>query len=217
MATKATVPTVANGDSWSAAQHNTYLRDNIEALWPYTTQGDLAYASAANQLSRLAKPSVDSVLKNTSGGVPSWLAISEILSFASVYHNTTQSVSSGTPTVLAFNAEYSDLQGWHDNVTANGRITVNANGLYQASCYLQYAAVGGSGFYWDTVELLRNGTAVARDRRKQEVDAYDKMFSITFPIFEASAGNYFQIQFEQNSGGVRTVIAGATFSMLRVK
>lgn len=217
MATKATVPTVANGDSWSAAQHNTYLRDNIEALWPYTTQGDLAYASAANQLSRLAKPSVDSVLKNTSGGVPSWLAISEILSFASVYHNTTQGLSTGVATILGFNSEYSDLQGWHDNVTANGRITVGANGVYQASCSLKYSAAGGSGTYWDTVELLRNGTEVSQDRRRQEVDAYDKMFAVTFPMFEASAGNYFNIRVEQNSGGLRTVYAGATFSLLRVK
>ena len=78
MATKSTVPTVANGDSWSASQQNTYLRDNIEALWPYTTAGDIAYASAANQLSRLAKPSVDSVLKHTIGGVPSWVALTHL-------------------------------------------------------------------------------------------------------------------------------------------
>jgi len=69
-----TVPTVSNGDSWSAAQHNTYLRDNMAALFPYSAAGDIAYASASNALSRLAKPSVDSVLKMGSGGVPSWLA-----------------------------------------------------------------------------------------------------------------------------------------------
>lgn len=73
-----TVPTVSNGDAWSAAQHNTYLRDNMAALWPYTTAGDIAYASAANQLSRLGKPSVDSVLQNTSGGVLSWVAKTQL-------------------------------------------------------------------------------------------------------------------------------------------
>lgn len=78
MATKSTVPTVANGDSWSAAQHNTYLRDNIEALWPYTTAGDIAFASASNQLTRLGKPSVDAVLKNTSAGTPSWLPLTSV-------------------------------------------------------------------------------------------------------------------------------------------
>lgn len=217
MATKSTVPTVANGDSWSAAQHNTYLRDNIEALWPYTTAGDLAYASAANQLSRLGKPSFDSVLKNTSAGTPSWLAISDLLSFASVYHNTTQNVATGTPTAILFNAEYSDEQGWHSTVSNTSRITVTANGYYQASCYLLYSAAGGSGLYWDTVELRRNGTVIAKDRRKQEVDAFDKMFCITFPIFQMSAGQYLEIYLEQNSGGTRTIASGATMSVLRVK
>lgn len=75
MTTYTAVPTVSNGDSWSAAQQNTYLRDNMAALFPYSAAGDLAYASASNALSRLAKPSVDSVLKNTSAGTPNWLAL----------------------------------------------------------------------------------------------------------------------------------------------
>lgn len=72
MPTKSTVPTVANGDSWSAAQHNTYLRDNIEALWPYMTAGDMAYATSSNQLTRLAPPGALSVMQH-SGTAPSWL------------------------------------------------------------------------------------------------------------------------------------------------
>lgn len=48
------VPTVVTGDSWSAANHNTYLRDNLAALWPFTAAGDIAYASSATALARLA-------------------------------------------------------------------------------------------------------------------------------------------------------------------
>lgn len=217
MATKSTVPTVANGDSWSAAQQNTYLRDNIEALWPYTTAGDIAYATASNQLARLGKPSVDSVLKNTGTGTLSWLAISDFLHFASVYHNTTQNVPTATPTAIVFNSEYSDDQGWHSTSSNTSRITVTANGYYQVSCYLLYTSTGGSGFYWDTIELRRNGSIVAKDRRKQELDAYDKMFSVTFPIIAVNAGQYLEIYLEQNSGGTRTIVAGAMMSVLRVK
>lgn len=92
------VPTVANGDSWSAAQHNTYIKDNFAAVWPYTTAGDLAYASASNILTRLgissvggilystgaapawlAKPSVDSVLRHTGGSVaPAWVSLTNL-------------------------------------------------------------------------------------------------------------------------------------------
>lgn len=92
-----TVPLLATGDWIDAAWGNTYWKDNFAALWPYTTAGDLAYGTgAASNLARLAlttggvlyggasapawlaKPSVDSVLKNTTAGVPSWLALADV-------------------------------------------------------------------------------------------------------------------------------------------
>lgn len=91
MATKSTVPTVANGDSWSAAQHNTYLRDNIEALWPYTTAGDMAYASAANQLARLAAGADGSYLESN-GASPQWTKLYRYMGFLL---NTTVALSIG--------------------------------------------------------------------------------------------------------------------------
>ena len=50
------VPTVATGDLWTAANHNTYVRDNFAAGVPdiFTTKGDLAVASAADVAQRLA-------------------------------------------------------------------------------------------------------------------------------------------------------------------
>jgi hypothetical protein len=62
-----TVPTVATGDLWTAANQNTYLRDNMAALFPYTTAGDIAVASAADALTRLALGDVGQVLKVLSG------------------------------------------------------------------------------------------------------------------------------------------------------
>ncbi len=49
------VPTVNTGDLWTAANHNTYLRDNFAAGVPdiFTTKGDLAVASAADAAGRL--------------------------------------------------------------------------------------------------------------------------------------------------------------------
>jgi hypothetical protein len=50
------VPTVATNDYWSAAQHNTYVRDNFAAGVPdiFTTKGDLAVATGADVAARLA-------------------------------------------------------------------------------------------------------------------------------------------------------------------
>lgn len=102
------VPLLATGDWIDAAWGNTYWKDNFAALWPYTTAGDVAYGvSASGALGRLgltvggvmyggaaapawlAKPSVDSILKNTSAGVPSWLALSDTRIKTKTHYNGT--------------------------------------------------------------------------------------------------------------------------------
>lgn len=66
-------PTVSDGDTWSAAQHNTYGRDNDLAYWVYTTAGDMAYAanSPADTLTRLPIGSAGQLLRST-GSAPAW-------------------------------------------------------------------------------------------------------------------------------------------------
>jgi hypothetical protein len=86
--------TATTGAVYTAAQFNTYTRDNFNALWVGTTAGDIDYytsASAKNRLANvaggvltggasapawLAKPaSADSFLKGTSAGSISWRAL----------------------------------------------------------------------------------------------------------------------------------------------
>lgn len=206
-----TVPTVNNGDSWSAAQHNTYIRDNFAAVWPFTTAGDLAYASASNALARLGIGSSGKLLKSN-GSAPAW----GDLDFASVYRSSTMTANSGVASEIFWNAETVDAPGWHDNVTANGRITVNATGYYLVSVFLQYSTSGGSGNYIDTLALRLNGSEIMYDRRLQEVSAVAKLFAVTFPIYAASATNYFQIYLTQESGQTATIAANSRMSVLRV-
>ena len=68
------VPTVATGDTWSAANHNTYIRDNFAASVPdiFTAAGDIAYATAANAAAPLAIGAPGKVLISSSDGIPSW-------------------------------------------------------------------------------------------------------------------------------------------------
>ena len=68
------VPTVATGDAWSAANHNTYIRDNFAAGVPdiFTAAGDIAYATAANAAAALAIGSAGQVLISSSDGLPEW-------------------------------------------------------------------------------------------------------------------------------------------------
>lgn len=59
-----TVPTVATGDLWTAANHNAYIRDNFAAGVPdiFTTKGDIAVGSAADAAGRLGVGSNGQVL-----------------------------------------------------------------------------------------------------------------------------------------------------------
>jgi hypothetical protein len=72
-----TVPTVATGDTWSAANHNTYIKDNFAAVWPGTTAGDMDYYTSATAKSRLAIGTSGTVL-TSSGTAPQWSATSAL-------------------------------------------------------------------------------------------------------------------------------------------
>jgi hypothetical protein len=61
----ATVPTVATGDLWTAANHNSYIRDNFAAGVPdiFTTKGDLAVATGPDAAARLAAGSDGQIMQ----------------------------------------------------------------------------------------------------------------------------------------------------------
>lgn len=155
MTTYTAVPTVSNGDSWSAAQQNTYLRDNMAALFPYSAAGDLAYASASNALSRLAKPSVNSVLKNTSAGTPSWLALSQLKGAL----HTIGGVDFA-PSGQAFSGTWADITGASVNLTLEVACTIvviaSVVGYQNSSGYVFWVRsnINGAG---DTGVLPYNG------------------------------------------------------------
>lgn len=68
------VPTVTTGDLWTAANHNTYVRDNLAAGVPAIIQaaGDLAVGSGLQAATRLAKGSNLQVLEMSSAGDVAW-------------------------------------------------------------------------------------------------------------------------------------------------
>ncbi len=208
--------TAVTGATYTAAQYNTHTRDNLTAIWVYTTAGDIAYATGATTLARLGLGAEYKFLQvNAAANAPQWGG----LQFASVYHNTTQNLTNGTPTALAFNSEISDLPGWHDPAINNSYITPtipSAVGFYIASIFYEYTGAGGSGHYYDVIELMVNGVSVMRDRKYYEVDAFTKAATITFPIYQINSPLRAEIFVTQNSGGTRTVQSGCIFSLLRV-
>jgi len=72
------VPVMATGDWVTPGWVNTYVGGNMSAIWVGSAVGDMEYYLSATEKARLAKPSVDSLLKNTNAGAVSWLAINAI-------------------------------------------------------------------------------------------------------------------------------------------
>jgi len=67
------VPLVAVGDLWTAANQNTYLKDNFAAVWVGTTAGDIDYYTGAANKARLAASNGGVLLSGAAA--PSWLGI----------------------------------------------------------------------------------------------------------------------------------------------
>ena len=66
------VPLVAVGDLWTAANQNTYLKDNMAAIWVGAAAGDMDYYAGAANKSRLA--AVNGGILQSGAAAPSWLA-----------------------------------------------------------------------------------------------------------------------------------------------
>ena len=63
--------TAVVGATYTAAQYNTYVRDNFTAIWAYTTAGDIVYAAGATTLTRLGIGANGSYLESN-GSAPVW-------------------------------------------------------------------------------------------------------------------------------------------------
>lgn len=82
--------TAVTGATITAASHNTGYRDNINALWVYAGAGDIAYATGAADLTRLAIGAAYSRLRVNAGGTaPEW---------GGALPRVASTASSGTPT-----------------------------------------------------------------------------------------------------------------------
>lgn len=67
------VASVVTGQTYSAANFNTDVRDNINGIWVLTTAGDMLYATSSSAAGRLAAPASLGLMQNVPGGPPSWL------------------------------------------------------------------------------------------------------------------------------------------------
>jgi hypothetical protein len=130
-------------------------------------------------------------------------------------HNTTQSITTGTDTAVAFNAEFQDSAALHDTVTNNSRITIptGEGGQYLFTASVEFASsptgqrkimfrIGGSS---DVALVTVDAAAGSQPTRLTTVYQY-----------QASAGDYLEVFVSQNSGGSINLAATPLFSATRL-
>ena len=170
-------------------------------LNPSTTLGDIEYrSSTANTNTRLGIGSTGQVL-TVAAGVPSW-ATPAGGGFAGVLVNgSDQNLANATNTILAWNAEVFDTNGFHDNATNNSRLTVPTGkaGYYeiQANVSFNLNSTGERNY-----AILKNGTAVNYFNWSPGTQYNSMSSSIVVNLAE---GDYVQLRAYQSSGGSLTV------------
>jgi len=124
------VPTYTTNQLITASHANTYWRDNINELWPFTAAGDIAYASGAADLTRLAVGADGYVLRST-GTLPAWEAYERVVHWRIVPKDVSVSVGSGQD--YMFIPSY--LNGYNlisahagvDTPSSSGAVTIRIN------------------------------------------------------------------------------------------
>jgi len=134
------LPTFITGDLFTAANANTYWRDNFEAGAPgiFAAAGDLVYATAADTGAALTLGSAGEYLTVNAGATaPEWR---NIFSGCHVSMTTDQTIATQEYTKVVFDTEVYDTDSYWstDNTDA---VTIPIDGVYQCSGTVS----------WDTV------------------------------------------------------------------
>jgi hypothetical protein len=186
----------------------------VKALNPETTLGDIAYRSAtANTNTRLGIGSTGNVL-TVAGGVPTWAAPSAGSTFSGclIYNSANISLSNGTTTLLTWDTEVLDTDGYHSTSSNTSRITIPAG---KAGKYL----VIGKVYYSQNASGRR---IVAIRKNSSSLTEFETTPGSTEPtilatyIVDLAVGDHVEMTAWQNSGVTLTAQNGgqiySTFS-----
>jgi len=179
---------------------------NIDGL--LTTTGDTYYASAAGTPARLGIGSTSQVL-TVAAGIPTWATPASGTTFVgcSIYKSGVQNIANNTATTLTWDSEVFDTDTFHSTSVNTDRITIPSgkSGKYLFCWNVAYTAAN-TGYRGNT--FLKNGTTVNYQYTPAVGTAAEMSLCATY-IDSATAGDYYTLTAEQNSGGALDIRGGA--------
>ena len=217
------------GERVSASKMNE-ISNALTVLYPYTAGGDIAYASDADTLAALAKPSGLALLQSTSAGVPSWVVGGSAgqvvrrniagtgfeLSAANPHCIVSRSADfSYTSGVITWNTDVLDTGGWHSTSTNTSRITVPETGIYIPGAVLSYYEGSGGAAGPRIISLLKNGVDLMGFRYTGYTDGVPRSLLIPHMPISLAANDYLEVG--ANLSTTRTVLAAESrFWVMRI-
>lgn len=195
--------TAVVGATYTAAQYNTHVRDNFTAIWVYTTAGDIAYATSATALARLAKGSTayQTLRMNAGLTAPEWGGYIA----GKAKRTSNQSISNVTSTNVQFDSvSITRLVTWSGG--DNTKLSIGASGLFVYG--FTYSFDGGSGYreaniLKNGVELLPTRIATAAGETTLHGVADEEIFT---------SGDYLQLQVKHNNGSTINLRTASLFA-----
>jgi hypothetical protein len=173
----------------------------------YDAKGDLIVGTGADTFAKLTVGTNGHTLvadSSTSTGLK-WEAVSSTPSFVGcVVHKTWgtagQSLSNTTQTVIDFNGEIIDTDGFHDNSTNNSRITIPTG---KGGKYFLYArgAFDGNANGSRAVTIRKNGSDLLAEVHTWNAGGTYGASCDVSAIASLNAGDYIEMRLFQSSGG----------------
>jgi hypothetical protein len=191
--------------SWVAQDDSNAIQNAI-----VDAKGDLIAASAADTPARLAVGTSGYVLSPNSGETTGlkWQPAGNWHG-AYVVKTTSQTLSNDTQTLISFDNEVSDTDGYHDNTTNNNRLTVPAGlgGVYAVTGTINFDPSATGVRY---VIVRKNGNIFFYAVLNNAGGGAETMFQTT-QIIPLAAGDYVELMGIQTSGGNLTIKGGQTY------
>jgi hypothetical protein len=122
---------------------------------------------------------------------------------------SSQSIGSASWTAVTFNAEAFDDNGMHDNATNNTRMTVQT-GITRVRLKAKVLFAGSTSTS-DRIRITKNGSTTYTGYTEEIIPVVTGLqtpLSVTSPVLSVSAGDYFEVEVYQDSGGSVSIQAG---------
>lgn len=167
----------------------------------FDAAGDIVYGTGADTFTKLGIGTAGQVLKVNSGATaPVWGSATPSFKGCRAVTNTNQLISNATYTVLNYNSETYDTDGFHSTSTNTGRMTIPA-GLAGYYLLITQAVFDPNATGQRASKIQKNGADVSVGRKLAAYSSTVELTLVGSDIIYLAEGDYVEHLVYQSSGG----------------